>query len=263
MAEGQYRQVVVYTVEGNAALVTINRPESLNTLTPEVFDGLEEAVRRALADPQVIGIIITGAGDRAFCAGADVKQFLQMDAHHAYETSMRGHEVFRQIELADKPVIAAINGYALGGGCELALVCHLRVAVASARLGQPEVTLGLIPGWGGTVRLPRVVGTARALELLLTGRLLTAEEAYQWGLLNKVVNNRDELLPEAKALIDTIAEKGPTAVRTVLRCVRGYGVVPPMAELEREARQFAALFNTEEVREGVTAFLEKRKPHWR
>ncbi|MEX2532158.1 MAG: enoyl-CoA hydratase-related protein [Gemmatimonadota bacterium] len=243
------------------ATLTIDRPEKLNALDAGVMDELDAAFTRLGDDEELRGVVVTGAGEKAFVAGADIRALAEVDPVGARGLSRRGQTVFRKIETFPRPVIAAVGGYALGGGCELAMACHLRVASDDARFGLPEVGLGTIPGYGGTVRLARLVGRGRALEMILTGDPVGAGEAERIGLVNRVVP-RERLLEEARALLLRIARNGPVAVRSALEAVHA-GLECPAPEAERlEAALFAMLAATADMREGTTAFLEKRTPEF-
>lgn len=244
---------------GGIATLTIDHPP-VNALDRETLAHLEVAFSRALESTAIKAIIITGAGTRAFVAGADVKRLMELpDEEAAWAFARRGQALFDRIEISPKPVIAAINGFCLGGGCELAMACHLRLASDAASFGQPEVNLGIMPGFGGTQRLPRLVGKAAALELMLTGRRIAAEKALRIGLVNKVVP-AEALLPEALALGEELASKGSLALRAILAAVRE-GLERGMTAGEaREAEEFAKLSRTHDAREGLAAFLEKRPP---
>jgi enoyl-CoA hydratase len=248
--------------DGPVATVTINRPQVLNALDRATIDELRRAVLDVRHDAQVRVAVITGTGDRAFAAGADVKELAVASATALHATALEGQHVFDLIENLGKPVIAAINGFALGGGCELAMACTFRLAAETARLGQPEVNLGLIPGYGGSQRLARLVGRDRALELVLTGRQVTAHEAWQMGLVTRVVPPAD-LLTEVRALATTLASKSPVTVRLALDAVNR-GLEMPLAEGCRyEAALFGVAAATEDMREGTRAFLEKRPPDFK
>jgi enoyl-CoA hydratase len=237
--------------------IVVNRPDKLNTLNRTVLAELADALADARVAADVGAVVITGAGDRAFVAGADIAEFAGMDRSAAFELSRRGQAVFDAIESSDKPVLAAVNGFALGGGCELAMACHLRVASSQARFGQPEVRLGLIPGYGGTQRLPRLVGRGRALELLLTGAMIDAATALSWGLVNRVVEP-DHLQEVTQKLAEDILVVSPLAVARCLDAVRAGLDRPLPAALEQEAKLFGACAESDDMREGVAAFLEKR-----
>lgn len=255
-------QNISVTWDGDLAIVTVDRQEKLNALNGEVFSELDQAFENLRHDDKVRGVIVTGAGEKAFVAGADIGELAKMDAMDGVRVSRTGQDVFRVIERFPKPVLAAVGGYALGGGCELALACHIRIASENARFGIPEVGLGIIPGYGGTVRLARVVGVGRAVEMALTGGMVGAEEALSIGLVTHLVP-RKELLHEAKALLRKVTKNGPLAVRMVLESIYG-GLDVPLAEGTRvESNLFGLLASTEDVKEGMTAFLEKRKPDFK
>ncbi|MEJ5167501.1 MAG: enoyl-CoA hydratase-related protein [Thermoanaerobaculia bacterium] len=243
-------------------LLKISRPEALNALNREVLNSLEEELEKAENDREIGGIIITGEGEKAFVAGADIKEFSSYGPVEAYRMAKRGQEIFSKIENFPKPVIAAVNGFALGGGCELALSCHIRIASKGAKFGQPEVNLGIIPGYGGTQRLPRIVGLGRALEIILSGKMIDAEEAFRIGLVNKVVE-KDTLIEEAKSILNGIIEKAPLAVELALKSVISGMEMSKEDGLKLEASNFSILFSTEDMKEGVKAFIEKRKPDFK
>ncbi len=243
-------------------VATINRPDKLNALNDAVISDLAALAAWAETDASVRALVLTGSGAKAFVAGADIAEIAQTDAASGERLSAKGHAAFRALESLGKPVIAAINGFALGGGCELAMACHIRYASPNAKFGQPEVKLGLIPGYGGTVRLPRLVGRGRAIELLLSGAMIDAAEAHRIGLVNKVVP-LETLLAEATALARTILQMGPSAVRAVLQTVDAALDLPLDAALAHEAAQFGVACGSDEKREGTTAFLEKRPAQFR
>ncbi len=247
---------VDYQVTDRIATITVNRPDKLNALNEETLAGLGEAIDRARDDGEAGGVILTGAG-RAFVAGADISQFATMSERDAREFALRGQSVFRRFELSPKPTIAAINGFALGGGCELAMACHVRIAADVAKLGQPEVKLGIIAGYGGTQRLPRLVGKGRALQLLLTGETIDANEAYRIGLVN-AVTPAAELMSAAKRMMAQMLANGPGALALTIATI-DRGLDLPLEEgIRLEAESFAACARTEDMREGARAFLEKR-----
>ncbi len=254
-------ETLLLAIDGPVATVTLNRPEVLNALNTQLFDDLETVFKMLAADPSVRTILLTGAGEKAFAAGADIAELAKTDAALGEQKSLRGQDVFRLIESCGKPVIACINGFALGGGCELALACTLRLASDTAKLGQPEVKLGLLPGYGGTQRLPRLVGPSAALKLLLTGNIIPAGEAMRIGLVDEVVPAA-ELLARGTALAQQIAGQAPLAVAACLEAVdQGLGL--PLAEaLALEASLFGRLSDSADKQEGVDAFLGKRKPTW-
>jgi enoyl-CoA hydratase len=239
------------------ATLVIQRPEKLNALNGELIAELDRAFHQLAEDDAVRGIILTGAGEKAFVAGADIAELAQMGPLSGVRTSRQGQDAFRFLEKMPKPVIAAVNGFALGGGLELALACHLRIASENARFGLPEVKLGIIPGYGGTIRLPRLVGRGRALEMMLTGEMIGAEEAYRIGLVNRVVP-QVELQATAQALLGKITANGPVAVALALESVdRGCDTTLDDG-LTLESNLFGILASTEDMREGMQAFLEKR-----
>ena len=245
--------------DGAVAVLTINRPKVLNAQT---LDELRRAILELKHDAAIRVVILTGAGEKSFIAGADINELAVQSPIDGREHAIRGQHVFDLIEHMGKPVIAAINGYALGGGCELAMACTIRIAADSARLGQPEINLGIVPGYAGTQRLSRLVGRGRALELLLTGDQVTAHEAHRLGLVNRVVPAAD-LMTEARSLAGTLAAKAPVAVRYILEAVhKGLEMPFPQAQVF-EATLFGLVAATEDMREGTNAFLEKRKPEFK
>jgi enoyl-CoA hydratase len=240
------------------AIVTLNRPEKLNALSRETIAALASAFKSFENDAELRAVVLTGAGDRAFSAGTDLSELVHVPADEAREVADRGQQLCSQIEQLRVPVIAAINGIAAGGGCELALACHLRIATPNARFSLPETKLGIIPGYGGTQRLTRELGRPRALELILTAGSVNAEEALRFGLVNRVVP-ASELLATAEELAREIAQHAPLAIRACLEAVM-VGTELPLAEgLALEGKLFASLFASEDMREGTLAFLEKRK----
>ena len=247
--------------DGATAIVTINRPKVLNALNSATLEELRRAVLALKQDAAVRCLIVTGAGEKAFVAGADINELSRQSPAGGRDHALRGQHVFDLIENLGKPVIAAINGYALGGGCELALACTLRIAADSARLGQPEVNLGLIPGYAGTQRLSRLVGAGRALEILLTGEHITAVEAYRLGIVNRVIPAA-ELMAAAKKLAAVLAGKPPVAMRYIIDAVNK-GLQMPFADAQIfEATLFGLVASTDDMREGTRAFLEKRTPEF-
>jgi enoyl-CoA hydratase len=247
-----------FVVSDRIARVTVERPEKLNALNATVIRELGMAAQRLAEDDAVAGAILTGSGSKAFVAGADVSELAGQGAIDGRARSLEGQRVFRSLERSGKPVVAAVNGYALGGGCELAMACHLRVASENAKFGQPEVKLGIGPGYGGSVRLPRLVGRGHALELLLTGGIIDAQEALRIGLVNRVVP-ADRLLAESESLLRTILDNGPLAVRACLELVDAGADMSFEESLLLEASYFGLLSATSDMREGTAAFLEKRK----
>src|SRR3954447_9867588 len=231
---------LLYEVTGALARITINRPDKLNALNATVIAELDQAIGEIQRDPAVGGVVLTGAGAKAFVAGADIREIAAQGPVDGKARALAGQRMMRRLEQCGKPVVAAVNGFALGGGCELAMACHLRVASEGARFGQPEVKLGIGPGYGGTVRLPRLVGRGRALELLLTGAMIDAQEAWRIGLVNRVVP-ADRLLAESEQVLRTIMDNGPLAVRACLELVDAGVDVPPDEALGREAPLFGVV----------------------
>ena len=244
------------------AVVTVNRPDALNALDAPTLTELRDRLRETADDPEVRVVVLTGAGDRAFVAGADIKYMSGLGVDEAREWGRLGQEAGRLLETMPKPTIAAINGFALGGGCELALACDFRYASTGAKLGQPEVNLGIIPGWGGTQRLSRAVGIGLAKELILTGRMVDADEALRIGLVNAVfepVELREKTMETARAL----AAKGPLALAAAKAALNRALAGDHAENLEREADDFGQLFSSDDAREGMTAFAEKREPSFK
>jgi enoyl-CoA hydratase len=248
--------------DGDLAIVTVDRQEKMNALNAEVFSELGMAFDSLRYDDKVRGVIVRGAGEKAFVAGADIGELAKMNAMDGVKVSRTGQGIFRAIERFPKPVLAAVGGYALGGGCELALACHIRVASEKARFGLPEVGLGIIPGYGGTIRLARLVGVGRAVEMALTGEMVDAEAAKQIGLVTHVVP-QDELMDRAKEILRKVTKNGPLAVKLVLESIYR-GLDTTLLEATGvESSLFGLLASTEDVKEGMTAFLEKRKPDFK
>jgi enoyl-CoA hydratase len=244
------------------AVVTVNRPEKLNALNARTIAELDFAFADLGADDAVRGVLLTGAGEKAFVAGADIAELATESAVGGKERAVRGQKVLERIETLGKPVVAAVNGFALGGGCELALACHVRVASENARLGTPEVKLGIMCGYAGTQRLSRLVGKGRALELLLTGEMVDAQEALRIGLVNRVVPP-GKLLEEAEGLLGKMIANGPISLRFTLEAVNA-GLEMPLSEAQAlEATLFGLICTTEDMKEGTKAFLEKRKPQFK
>ena len=248
--------------DGAVAILTVNRPKVLNALNTQTLDEIRRAILELKHDDGVRAVIVTGAGEKSFIAGADINELATQTPTTGREHAIAGQHVLDLIEHLGKPVIAAINGYALGGGCELAMACTIRLAADTAKLGQPEINLGLVPGYAGTQRLARIVGRGRALELLLTGDQIPAQEAHRLGLVNRVIPAAD-LMAEAKKLAATLAAKAPIAIRYILEAVHK-GVEMPFAQAQIfEATLFGLVASTEDMREGTKAFLEKRKPEFK
>jgi enoyl-CoA hydratase len=256
-----YEFVKIETADG-VAVVTVNRPDKLNALNAATIRELDRAFRALRAEDDVRGIIVTGAGEKAFVAGADIGELATMGPISGIRVSREGQDAFRFLEQMPKPVIGAINGFALGGGLELALACHLRIASRNARFGLPEVRLGIIPGYGGTVRLPRLVGRGRALEMILTGEMIGADEAHRIGLVNRVTES-GELLGVARELMSTMTANGPIALALALEAVDRAAATTTDDALIFESNLFGLLASTDDMREGMSAFIEKRKPQFR
>jgi enoyl-CoA hydratase len=247
---------------GNIAQLTLNRPKVLNALNRALFAELDAALSEIAADNAIRAVILTGSGEKAFAAGADIQELAQASAIEGQQLALEGQRIFAKLENLGKPVLAAINGFALGGGCELAMSATLRIAGDTARLGQPEVKLGLLPGYGGSQRLPRLVGKGAALKLLLTGEIISAGEALRIGLVDEVVPAAD-LLPRVRTLAATIASMAPIAVRQCLAAVHAGYDLPLDEALAHEAALFGLCCATEDKAEGTAAFLEKRTPVWK
>jgi enoyl-CoA hydratase/carnithine racemase len=253
---------VLYEKKGSTAYVTVNRPKVLNALNTPTWSDLKAAFENARDDAAVRGVILTGAGDKAFIAGADISELAHATALDAEQSSRFGQGVLDLIENLGKPVIAAVNGFALGGGCETAMACTIRIAVDTAKFGQPEVTLGLLPGGGGTQRLPRLIGKGRALQLILSGEMITAQEAYRIGLVNEVVPAID-LITRAEAILKKIASNAPVAIKLALEAANKGAETSQSEGLLLEASYFGLCAATEDKKEGTAAFLEKRAPQFR
>jgi len=252
---------LLYSIENGILIITINRPDKLNALNQATMADIKEAFEVAEEIEGLKGVILTGAGEKAFIAGADISEFLDRDEDSAKDLAHHGHKIFNLIEEFKVPVIAAVNGFALGGGCELAMACHMRIASENARFGQPEVNLGIIPGYGGTQRLVQLIGKGRALEMMMTADIIDAQTALQYGLVNHVVPQA-ELLAKATAIIEKIAAKAPVAIKKVIECVNAFYEVGEDG-FKKEIKSFGKLFETEDWKEGVHAFLEKRKANFK
>jgi enoyl-CoA hydratase len=267
----------------NILTVTINRPDKLNALNKTVISELGEVVEEIYNNKDIKSAILTGAGQKAFVAGADISEFQGLSKEAGQTLSAKGSDIFFRIASSPKPILAAINGFALGGGCELAMACHFRLCVPTAKFGQPEVNLGLIPGYGGTQRLTKLIGRGRAIEIMLTGRMVEATEAHRMGLVNYIIDEPNELLTESRKILSIINEKAPLAVARIIECVNiaaGDGIVhsetwepdpfggddapdAPANGFVREQQAFGECFGTADMQEGAAAFLEKRKPRFR
>ena len=249
-------QTLLTTLENNILTVTINRPDKLNALNREVMLDLTAVLDEMETNNGIKAAILTGAGQKAFVAGADITEFLGLSKEEGQALAQKGQDIFSRIENNRKPVVAAVNGFALGGGCELAMACHFRIASENARFGQPEVNLGLIPGYGGTQRLVQLIGKGRALELLLSGNMVDAQTALQYGLANHVVP-QEELLNKARSIVEVIVSKAPLALQ---KCITAANAAFTQHGYQTEVEAFGECFATEDMKEGTSAFLEKRKP---
>jgi enoyl-CoA hydratase len=255
---------ILSNLDSGILTVTINRPDKLNALNREVFNDLDRMMDEVASNDAIKAVIVTGAGPKAFVAGADITEFAGLSKDEAMQLSKRGQDVFHKIENSRKPVVAAVNGFALGGGCELAMACHFRLCSENAKFGQPEVNLGLIPGYGGTQRLTQLVGKGKSMELQMTAHLLDANEALQCGLVNHVCV-ADSLLNRTAEILQVIISKAPVAVGKIIECIN-IAVVSDSAYTngksgyEKEIESFGDCFATADMKEGTTAFLEKRKP---
>jgi enoyl-CoA hydratase len=253
-----YKTLLVQT-ETNICTITINRPDKLNALNKEVFNELDAAIDEVYKNDAIKSAIITGAGNKAFVAGADISEFLELKPEQATDLARRGQAVLDKIENSPKPIVAAVNGFALGGGCELALACHFIYASDNAKFGQPEVNLGLIPGYGGTQRLTQSAGRSRAMELIMTGKMITAKEAMQYGIVNEVTTP-EELLQKVKEVLSLIQSKAPAAVAKVIECINDFDHT--QQGYDHEIQKFGECFKTNDMKEGAAAFLEKRKANF-
>jgi enoyl-CoA hydratase len=243
-------------------IIAINRPQSLNALNLETLRELRSAIQECNRNQVIKGIIITGEGDKAFVAGADIKEIAAISSENAFEFSRKGQELFKMIEDCPKPVIAVVNGFALGGGCELAMACHIRIASENAKFGLPEVSLGIIPGYGGTQRLAQLVGRGKALELAMTGDMVSANEAKEIRLVNHVVATKEEAIALAEKIMTKILAKGPLSITALIKSVNA-GYAQEKEGYQAEASNFAALTTSKDFIEGTSAFLEKRKANFK
>lgn len=255
-------ELVLVTKTDKTAVVTINRPQQLNALNGETIGALSATMKALESDDSVRAIILTGSGEKSFVAGADIKEFANYSVEEGKALAKRGHDqLFDLIENLQKPVIAAVNGFALGGGLELAMSCHVRVASDNARMGLPEVSLGVIPGYGGTQRLPQLVGKGKAMEMIMTAGMIKAEDALQWGLVNYVVS-QDQLMEKCAEIASKVAVNSGVAIAAAIRAVNA-GFVAGVNGFESEINAFGEAFGTDEFKEGTTAFIEKRKPEFK
>ena len=250
-------QTLLTSLENHIFTITINRPDKLNALNKEVLDELNLVLDEVEKNPEIKSVIITGAGPKSFVAGADISEFVGLDKGQARSLAKKGQDTFLRIERSVKPIVAAVNGFALGGGCELAMSCHFRLASDNAKFGQPEVNLGLIPGYGGTQRLVQLIGKGKAIELLVSAAMIGATEAKELGLVN-YVTSADDLLPQTKKILELINSKAPLAVAG---CIKAANAVFDETKdgFAEEIEEFANCFGTEDMKEGTSAFLEKRK----
>lgn len=249
------------SIDDGVVTISINREEKLNALNGATVEELRKAIQNVYDTQEIKAVIITGAGSKAFAAGADIAEIAQLNELNGRKFAENGQEVFQMIESCPKPVIAAVNGYALGGGCELAMACHLRVAISSAKFGQPEVNLGILPGYGGTQRLTHLIGKSKALELLMTGDIITAQKALEFGLVNYLTESLDELITKCKEILANILSKAPLAVGMVVNCVNA-AYDPEQRGYQTEANSFANCCKSNDFKEGTSAFLEKRTPNF-
>jgi len=249
-------QTLLTEIKDGILTITINRPDKLNALNQEVISELDSVFDEVNSNDEIRGVVLTGSGSKAFVAGADISEFANFNSKQSKGMSENGHRVLNKIEATSKPVIAAVNGFALGGGCELAMACHLRIASENAKFGQPEINLGIIPGYGGTQRLPRYIGKGKAIELLLTADMIAAQDALDLGLVN-YVTSQEELLPKCISLLNKIKSKSSLVVDQIIACVNSYfekGEDGFAVEID----EFSKCMETDDFKEGTTAFLEKR-----
>ncbi|CAN5331766.1 enoyl-CoA hydratase-related protein [soil metagenome] len=249
-------QTLLTSLENNILTITINRPDKMNALNQQVMQDISDVMDEVYSNPEIRSVIFTGSGEKSFVAGADISEFVGLNKQEAMQLAKRGQDIFFKIEKCTKPVIAAVNGFALGGGCELAMACHFRLASSKAKFGQPEVNLGLIAGYGGTQRLTKLIGRGKAIELLMTGDMLDADAALSWGLVNYVVAP-EELISKAVSILQKINAKGSIAIANSINAAND--AMTPKG-FETEIFQFGECFGTVDMKEGTSAFLEKRKP---
>jgi enoyl-CoA hydratase len=251
-------ETILTQINNKILFLTLNRPDQLNALNKKVFDEIEHILANLTQNTEINGIIITGSGEKAFAAGADIKEFAHFNINQGKELSANGHRIFKIIETFQKPIIAGVNGFALGGGLELAMACHIRIASDNARFGQPEVSLGLTPGYAGTQRLTQLIGKGKALELLMTGAMIKADEALNLGLVNYVVP-QNELMSKCQDLMIQILKQSPVAIAGVINCVNAFFTVG-VNGFQTEVDEFGKCFGTDDFKEGTDAFMNKRKP---
>lgn len=254
-------ETLLTSLDSGILTITINRPDKLNALNKTVLSELDEVTLEVYENPGIYGAILTGSGPKAFVAGADISEFLSLSPEKGAAVAKLGQDIFFRIEHSPKPIVAAVNGFALGGGCELAMSCHFRTASSNAKFGQPEVNLGIIPGYGGTQRLTQLVGKGKAMELMMSANMIDAAQALQSGLVNYVFE-AEQLLPQTTLILQNILTKSPHAVSRVISAVNA-SFNNTVNGFDEEARLFGECFGTDEMKEGVTAFLEKRKANFR
>jgi enoyl-CoA hydratase len=254
-------QTLLTTLEEGILIVTINRPDKLNALNKTVFSELNQVLDEIYNNPGIRSAIITGSGQKAFVAGADISEFNGLNNAEAMLLAKNGQDCFFRIENSAKPIVAAVNGFALGGGCELAMACHFRIAADNAKFGQPEVNLGLVPGYGGTQRLTQLIGKGRAIELLISGNMIDAATAHRYGLVNAVTTQED-LMAATKKILTTINSKAPLAIAKCIECAN-IGAIGGPAGYTREVEAFGECFGSDDMKEGVLAFKEKRPPDFK
>jgi enoyl-CoA hydratase len=252
---------IIFEKQENFAIITLNRPDKLNALNNQLFTELDQIITEIEKDAGIKAVILTGSGEKAFAAGADITELHECDARIGKLFSEFGSGVMARLENLNIPVIAAVNGFALGGGCELTLACHIRYASNNAKFGQPEVNLGIIPGYGGTQRLPKIIGKARAMELILTGDLIGADEAYRIGLVNKVFE-QSELMTKTIELVNKMLSKGTLALSAAVDAINASEMLSPKEGLDYESRLFGRTCGTNDFKEGTLAFIEKRKANF-
>ncbi|MFC3880441.1 enoyl-CoA hydratase/isomerase family protein [Algoriphagus namhaensis] len=255
-------QNILTEIKNGVLYLTINREPSLNALNFATLEEIRTVFEEVIDNKEIKAVILTGAGEKAFVAGADIREIAELNELNARKFAENGQEIFSMIENCNKPVIAVTNGYTLGGGCELAMACHMRIATANAKFGQPEVNLGIIPGYGGTQRLTMLVGRGKANELMMTGNLIDAQEAKELGLVNHVLSTKDEAIAMAESLLKTIMEKAPLAIGMIIDCVNAVYLSEENG-YQTEANSFARCVKSGDYVEGTSAFLEKRKPVFR
>jgi len=254
-------QTIIYQKKENYVIITLNRPDKLNALNKQMFDELDNALKNIELDREIRALILTGAGDKAFAAGADIKELHSSDERSGKLFSEYGSYVMKRLAELKIPTIAAVNGFALGGGCELTMACQMRFASENAKFGQPEVNLGIIPGYGGTQRLTRIVGKPKAMELILTGNMISAHQAEQLGLVNAVYS-QEELMQKVEDFVKIILTKGPIAVSAAVECINASEYLSPLEGLAFESFKFGQVCGTKDFKEGTLAFLEKRKANF-